>query len=531
MDALRPIVALGLAPRCSSLLPSIGACGTSCRRWARRPLLPSLEAAYPWLLALIGTSLYTGFGQARRMIDGTTGRRRRIRVGMAIAAALTLLAGTAFGGAAIANEFALRDLEGPQVASRFGPTQLGAGVEPPPCDGRLVAGLTSHLTAHFSGSIDGRPIGTVDLTGQRAGSEFRWLAYVATNRELGQHGLARRGNDAWIRTPTSGWVRTKLDDVIDSTLDLQVVRQALTPGVRAAAEDYGIEVIERAPARRCPRVGRRACVPGKLPAGRVARRRRRSRALARPARLLGLPRWIARPARGIGERRGRWARGRSDPGSARCLPDGDGPRPRPRHPGTGVMSADDGLDQELGVEREERFGKRDRLARMLRVVAVLRGHPEGIRPIRDRATDRRGDEDRLSRSARARGRRSVSRSGRRTGRWGVVGEEFLPPLKLTLDEAMAVVLSARLMVRYADKYDPDLAAAFEKLEEVLPRPLAEHVERTLDVLAQHPRDAAFSERVHRLTRAGPNGGSSRSNTNRRPTRRVRPPGERSSGPT
>ena len=51
---------------------------------------------------------------------------------------------------------------------------------------------------------------------------------------------------------------------------------------------------------------------------------------------------------------------------------------------------------------------------------------------------------------------------------------------------MAVVLSARLMVRYADKYDPDLAAAFEKLEEVLPRPLAEHVERTLDVLAAAP---------------------------------------------
>ncbi len=66
---------------------------------------------------------------------------------------------------------------------------------------------------------------------------------------------------------------------------------------------------------------------------------------------------------------------------------------------------------------------------------------------------------------------------------------------------MAVVLSARLMVRYADKYDPDLAAAFEKLEEVLPRPLAEHVEQTLDILAQHARDPAFSERVHRLTRA------------------------------
>ena len=29
---------------------------------------------------------------------------------------------------------------------------------------------------------------------------------------------------------------------------------------------------------------------------------------------------------------------------------------------------------------------------------------------------------------------------------------------------MAVFLGARLMVRYADKYDPDLASAFEKLE-------------------------------------------------------------------
>ena len=126
--------------RSSSCCHRSAGCWNQLQALGSQTLLPSLEAAYPWLLALIGTSLYTGFGQARRMIEGTTGRRRRIRVGMAIAAALTLLAGTAFGGAAIANEFALRDLQGPQVASRFGPTQLGAGVEPPPCDGRLVAG-------------------------------------------------------------------------------------------------------------------------------------------------------------------------------------------------------------------------------------------------------------------------------------------------------------------------------------------------------------------------------------------------------
>lgn len=155
---------------------------------------------------------------------------------------------------------------------------------------------------------------------------------------------------------------------------------------------------------------------------------------------------------------------------------------------------------EDATDDERAFGKRDRLARMLRVVAVLRGHPEGIRPAE--IARRVGVATRtVYRDLTALETEVGVAVWSDNGRWGVVGEEFLPPLKLTLDEAMAVVLSARLMVRYADKYDPDLAAAFEKLEAVLPRPLAEHVERTLDVLAQHPRDEAFSERVHRLTRA------------------------------
>jgi predicted DNA-binding transcriptional regulator YafY len=144
--------------------------------------------------------------------------------------------------------------------------------------------------------------------------------------------------------------------------------------------------------------------------------------------------------------------------------------------------------------------KRDRLARLVRVVSVLRAHPEGIKPA-DLARRIDVSPRTVYRDLKAIDEEIGVAVWSEDGKWGVVGDEFLPPLKLTLDEAMAVVLSARLMVRYADKYDPDLAAAFEKLEEVLPRPLAEHVERTLDVLAQHPRDAAFSERVHRLTRA------------------------------
>ncbi len=149
---------------------------------------------------------------------------------------------------------------------------------------------------------------------------------------------------------------------------------------------------------------------------------------------------------------------------------------------------------------ERRSGKRDRLARLTRLITVLRAHPDGVRvgelarrvDMSVRTVYR--DLDAIDRELQV----GVWSEG---GLWGVAGEDFLPPLKLTLSEAMAVVLSARLMVRYADKYDPDLAAAFEKLEEGLPPVLAEHVDRTLGILSSLPRDERFRRHVHLLTRA------------------------------
>lgn len=151
---------------------------------------------------------------------------------------------------------------------------------------------------------------------------------------------------------------------------------------------------------------------------------------------------------------------------------------------------------------EERGGKRDRLARFYRVVQVLEAHGEhgvAIEEIARRVgvsrrtvyRDLHALEDEIG--------VPVWNDG--AGRWGVEGGGFLPPLKLTLPEAMAVVLSARLMARYADTYDPDLAAAFQKLREVLPSALGAHVERTLQGMAERPRDERFDQHVHQLTRA------------------------------
>jgi predicted DNA-binding transcriptional regulator YafY len=153
-----------------------------------------------------------------------------------------------------------------------------------------------------------------------------------------------------------------------------------------------------------------------------------------------------------------------------------------------------------GVDEEHGSAKRDRLARMARILALLNAHPDGMHTgeiarrvdasVRTVYRDLKSIDRELGMPLWADG-----------GRWGVEANAFLPPLKLTRSEAMAVVLSARLMVRYADKYDPDLAAAFEKLAAILPAALREHVDRTLDDLSRRPTDESFSRHVHLLTQA------------------------------
>ncbi len=152
-------------------------------------------------------------------------------------------------------------------------------------------------------------------------------------------------------------------------------------------------------------------------------------------------------------------------------------------------------------ERGRYATKRDRLARLARLVAILQAHPEGMR-ITEIAGRVAMSARTVYRDLNALGEELQMPVWAEEGVWGIdESKVFLPPLKLTLSEAMAVVLSARLMVRYADKYDPDLAAAFEKLEKGLPAPLAEHVERTLDGLSKAPRDPLFNANVRLLTRA------------------------------
>ena len=242
------MIALGLGSLLV-LLPSIAGLVDQLQLLGSRTLLPSPEAAYPWFLALLGTSLFSGFGIARRSLGGLSLRPRRLAVGVAVAIGLTILATGLFAAVAVANDQAVRATPA-SASSRFGPTDLDR--QPVDCDDPIGIGPAARLSAHLEGRVDLRTLGSADLAGVRRGDDVRWTAYVATDRELGTYGAARSGDRAWARTPSEGWRATDIDPATDAaTVDAHAVATALTEGIRATAEDYGIETIEGAPARRC----------------------------------------------------------------------------------------------------------------------------------------------------------------------------------------------------------------------------------------------------------------------------------------
>jgi predicted DNA-binding transcriptional regulator YafY len=156
----------------------------------------------------------------------------------------------------------------------------------------------------------------------------------------------------------------------------------------------------------------------------------------------------------------------------------------------------DGWDTDEGDapgERDDRRGrKRDRLARLLSVASILysRGSGESGVAVTDIAEltgmttrtiyrDIRALEDELG--------MPIFQAGR--GRYGIEKKYFLPPLRLTLPEAVVLFLASRLIARWSDEYDQAVVSAFTKLADLLPQPIARHVAATmLNVGRADPND-------------------------------------------
>jgi predicted DNA-binding transcriptional regulator YafY len=74
------------------------------------------------------------------------------------------------------------------------------------------------------------------------------------------------------------------------------------------------------------------------------------------------------------------------------------------------------------------------------------------------------------------------------GLWKISESHILPPVRLTLPEALNIFLAARLMLRYSQRYDPNVDATFTKLSAVLPPALAEQVRKAMDWMRELPKD-------------------------------------------
>jgi hypothetical protein len=228
------------------LVPSIAGLVTQLQGRGPQTLLPSAEAAYPWLLALLGTGIFAGLGVARRQLGDRAPRRRRLLAGIALGVAATLLAGTAFATAAVYNELSLGDRAA--ISSRFGPTD--PTLEPPACDGALAIGATADFTLQMDSSVDGKPAGQLSVAGERSGSDVRWDGYVTSAVAFGRTGFARVGTTVWTLLPNYGWVSTptKLGGY---DMDRELLLEALAPAQRSVVEDGGLSFVEGARARHC----------------------------------------------------------------------------------------------------------------------------------------------------------------------------------------------------------------------------------------------------------------------------------------
>ena len=136
------------------LIPSIANLITQLVGRGPQTLLPSFEAAYPWLVALGRHRAVRGprprAPASRRHRAASAAARRS---GPAFAIVMVLAAGSLFSAVAIVNELALGNRAA--IASRFGPTD--PTVEPPPCNGELRAGSTARLNLRLDGTVDQAP--------------------------------------------------------------------------------------------------------------------------------------------------------------------------------------------------------------------------------------------------------------------------------------------------------------------------------------------------------------------------------------
>jgi predicted DNA-binding transcriptional regulator YafY len=155
----------------------------------------------------------------------------------------------------------------------------------------------------------------------------------------------------------------------------------------------------------------------------------------------------------------------------------------------------------MPLDAVDRAGtKWDRVARYLKVASILHGRPDGVR-VAELANLVGVAKRTIYRDLEALERDAGLPVWENKGRYGLEMRAFLPPLALTLHEAMTLFLAARILAKTNDEHDTELIGAFVKLAEVLPPVLGQHIHDTVDVIAETPEVPTFTRVLRTLTEA------------------------------
>jgi predicted DNA-binding transcriptional regulator YafY len=87
------------------------------------------------------------------------------------------------------------------------------------------------------------------------------------------------------------------------------------------------------------------------------------------------------------------------------------------------------------------------------------------------------------------------------GRCGISMKRYLPPIHFSPSEALNLFMASRLMLGYAQRYDPDIASIFTKLNCVLPSPLKEQGQKTIEWMNTLPKNSRVVQILGRLAEA------------------------------
>lgn len=146
------------------------------------------------------------------------------------------------------------------------------------------------------------------------------------------------------------------------------------------------------------------------------------------------------------------------------------------------------------------FYKQDRVMRLMRVLALFQAKPHGL------TTHEIAERLEVS-------QRTVQRDllhlqselhipyVQVSSRWVLPSQFFLAPVSFNVHEGMAMLMSARLMLRFADKANLFANAAYEKVAAALPAPVKAPVMETADQLSGRRQDPDYLNALTALTSA------------------------------